>query len=905
MNNKKLLLLVIPLIASGIAISHAKSQDFVQTNAAFEMKNVLEDTFESNVINEELWTIKGNASLKHHYSSMRLSPKQYTWDGGLNLNKKLEGSYSVKITLQTTNLGGWFAVSFGNIYNNSAFASSKGGVVFFDNNYAMRLDIPEDHLVAIDDYHVSPFTNEVNTKRDVVFDIVKVTNDKTLMQCSIYQNDELVGQVFDLGYLYNYSLDGYMSFNSNLKNVEIFNVEIKDYDDTLIYEDDFSTSKVMYPSSGTSNSEWYSISYNERELKVGYKNSLALNDVGDALVSNSPLAIIDDKDLDNVYEINAEMNYASMDFDVETGIEIGKASKDEVGYFFGVRRLAIGYSLVSYGPAGEETVLDYKQENANMTIPLVLDVYRDGRVTYKAGELEYNTTIDHYDGYYALTNNSHSNASHGVGAYINYITINRNNHLLRDNKDIYMNFNGIKKTYFEDIDEYAYDYYISKKEWNIGSGVSSSPWKMKDNGNGRLQFNQSNSLSFFGPKTMYKDFVVKFDVEITNEEVPLNGRLGLQFGNVRSGLYYENTQSLGISYQRDEGGVMRTVPFATNVDYVPGANSVFIDDQGESADIFKDNGKFTLMYIAENNVVSLYYVTESEEEYKLNKVRTSVMTKDNETTDGLLAIYGAEGISFTIDNLSIINLDYEAVATGYAGESNYQEVTRIDFTKEETIQGVNLVNNTKSSNKMRLNDNGSLTTSKLVNDGIIRLNIKDLENTLSIKLDSLTIDVCNKSDKYIEVNDSVNTTRYPLDDGFEFRESLFEIKKLGNLIDIKYISGDEPLSKMGQKVISLEINNPNESQLVVESHNGFADLTGFTFINLNKHVSMKGRDFDPDTDGVSPWSPKEPINGKDEEKKKGCGAEVMSMSIFIPILLSTAAILLVVLRKKGDKKHEK
>ena len=219
MNNKKLLLLVIPLIASGIAISHAKSQDFIQTNAAFEMKNVLEDTFESNSINEELWTIKGNASLKHHYSSMRLSPKQYTWDGGLNLNKKLEGSYSVKITLQTTNLGGWFAVSFGNIYNNSAFASSKGGVVFFDNYYAMRLDIPEDHLVALDDYHVSPFTSEINTKRDVVFDIVKVTNDKTLMQCSVYQNDELIGQVFDLGYLYNYSLDGYMSFNSNLKNV--------------------------------------------------------------------------------------------------------------------------------------------------------------------------------------------------------------------------------------------------------------------------------------------------------------------------------------------------------------------------------------------------------------------------------------------------------------------------------------------------------------------------------------------------------------------------------------------------------------------------------------------------------------------------------------------------------------
>ena len=155
MNNKKLLLLFIPVIASGIAISALKSQDFTQTNAAFEEKKIIEDNFDGNQINPNYWTVKGGANLRRYYSSMRLDPKQYEWVGSVNLNRKLEGNYSVKMTLETHNLGGWLGVVFGNVYPNSPFTNAKGGVVFYDNDYSQRLDIPEDFLKPVDGYNMS------------------------------------------------------------------------------------------------------------------------------------------------------------------------------------------------------------------------------------------------------------------------------------------------------------------------------------------------------------------------------------------------------------------------------------------------------------------------------------------------------------------------------------------------------------------------------------------------------------------------------------------------------------------------------------------------------------------------------------------------------------------------------
>ena len=905
MKNKKLLLLFIPLIASGIALSLIGNQDLVQTNAAFEEKALVEDNFDGNSINANYWDIKGNASLRRYYSSMRLDPKQYDWNGSVNLNKKLEGNYSVRISLQTHNLGGWLGIVFGNVYPNSPFTSGKGGIVFYDNDYSQRLDIPEDYLRPVDDYNLSPFSTETELKRDLLFEVKEITSQKSSLQCYIYDKNILLGTYFDEPYVFDNSLNGYMSINSNLKSIEFYNVEVKNGDDEVIYHDDFSTSKVMYPSSGTADSEWYSTTFDERELKIGYTNALALNDIGDAIVSVNPLTKIDDKDLDNVYTINAEVQYSSMDFDVETGIEIGKSSSDEPGYFFGIRRLAIGYSLVAYAPEStSEIVIDYKQENTDLIVLLEVDIYRDGKVIYKAGTLECSMDVNHYDGYYALTNNCHLHTvQHGVGGCINSIKVNKNNHLLRDGKDIYMNFNGIKETYFEDVQEYAYDYYLSKKEWNIGRNVSMSPWRIKDKGDGKLQFNQSNILSFFGPKMMFKDFVIKFDVEITSDDIPMEGCLGLQFGNSRSGLYLENTQSLGLIYRPDEKGDMRTVAFTTNMDFAPGANTIFTDDQGNSVDIFKDHGKFTMMYIVEDNIASMYYLLEGEDDTQLSKLKTSVMCRKGATTDGLLAIYGSNNLSFTIDNLSIINLDYEAPATGYNGQTNYQEVTRIDFSKEETIKGVQYSNGFITNSRLRLNDTGVLGTDKLVNGGITRLGIKDIESSLLINQDSLTITLSNKQNKFIEINDSSSLYRIDLDNDYEFRDSLFEFKILGTKLEIKYLSGDEPLSKIEEHKVSFDITTTDNAPLVIEAKDGFVYLNAFTFINLNKYATIANRDFDPATDGVSPWTPKEPINGKTNNKDNNYLGLIIGIPCGVILLagVMVAVILIVRRRKKNEK----
>ena len=158
-------------------------------------------------------------------------------------------------------------------------------------------------------------------------------------------------------------------------------------------------------------------------------------------------------------------------------------------------------------------------------------------------------------------------------------------------------------------------------------------------------------------------------------------------------------------------------------------------------------------------MVSLYVLVQGKEESTLSKLRTSVVCRENENTDGYVAIFGVNNISFSVDNVSFINLDIEAPATTYRGTTDYQEVTRYDFSKSGEINGLSTNNATYQNNKYRLNENGEIKTTKLVNDYVLRLKIKDIENTLLINQDNLNVKFVNKKDKYIEIDDGVSVIK--------------------------------------------------------------------------------------------------------------------------------------------------
>jgi len=574
-------------------------------------------------------------------------------------------------------------------------------------------------------------------------------------------------------------------------------------------------------------------------------------------------------------------------------------TEDLRGFFFGIERLSSGFALVIANPDGE---IIHQQsttnENINLSAKLQIKISINGDIEVSANDILYSFKIDDYEGLVGLmsyaTNNS---VTHGKGAYIKSFKLYRNNYYKRNAADLFLNFDGIKKTYLEDIDEYINDYYIPKKDFDIGTNVSLSKWTKKDNGNGKLEFNNATGTSFFGPKNLYKDFVVKFDVEINSLEVPYGGCVGIKFGNSINGMNIDNSKSLGIGYYPDETGTYYTVPYATNMDYTPEARHSFVDEDDQQIDFFKDQNKFTLMFVARNNTVSLHYLLEGEDEANLGIVRTSVICKENETTDGHLSVYGSYGISFSIDNLSIINLDYDSPATTYAGESNYQEVTRLDFTSSEDISGLTVDNTKFNRNRLRINEDGNISTSKLVSDNLLRLKIGSVESELEIKQGNLVIKLVNDTRPYISIVDNDLNQKYDLDSSFSFEGAVFEIERLNNRLIIRFVSGEDALSLLDNQVIEFKVSIASFDNLIITSLNGFADLEAFTFINLNKYATFVSRDYDEATDYFDPWPVKESMTGS----SSGCAGSIEGTS-FLLMTIALIGIITISVRRRTIRK---
>ena len=892
-------LLILPILALSPLLALSLCDDaFAQVNAAFDTKNVTTDVFDGDLSNS--WSLVGGASLEHQYSSLRLKPKTYNWGSSLTLNRPLNGDFTVKMTLTSLNDVGWFGVAFGSVNNSTQFSGAKGGLVFFDNQTSV-LSIVGGELKVTNTYSTTAFAPTINTKRKVEINVHQMNEQYSSMTAKVYEDDVFVMDLLPSSQSFN-NLNGYMSFNTSSKDVEIFELEVLDSLSQRLYYDDFSSSKVLYPTSGSGDSEWYSNGFDEEELKVGYINYLALNHTGDGALYHQPLETMSNSDLDIVYELKSEIRYSSMGFGGESGFEIGKASETSNGYFFGIRRLVIGYALVTYqvGSTSEQKIETYN-ESPNLRVNLELYIHNNGDIDVVLGELSDTVHVSSFSGYFGLFNYDHLN-SHpsGSGAFVHSFILNKTNYYDRSGADVYMNFNGTKQTYWEDIGEYTYDYFLSRREWNMGTNVSLSKWNNKDHGDGKLEFNSATGTSIFGPKVMYKDFVVKFDVEITSETVPYGGSLGLEFGSNRAGIFYDNSKSLGIGYYPDESHEYMTVAVATHMNYFDESTRYCKDELGNK-DIFKTHGKFTLMYVCQDNVVSMYYQLSDESEMTLSKERTSVYCNENESTDGYLSIFGANGISFTVDNLSIINLDYETPEKEYDGQSDYQEVTRADFANESTLNGISYQNASISSEKLNISNGGSLFTNKITNDGILRLSIEDIENELVIRQGSLSISLINRANKAITISDSGGSQEYDLNDDFDFYQSLIEIKKISNKVVLRLKEKDTPLSSIGKHEISFEIHDYNNDYLIIESKGGTASISKFTFVNLNRYATIKNRDYNPDTDSFDPWSPKTPIQ-EEEKKKKGCGGSIIASSIFVSVF-AALGVVLIYIRKKGGKAH--
>lgn len=888
------------LICSSFLLIPAFKEATQVAEAAFVSKKILEDDFSGSTINSD-WIIYNDASLKQEYTSFRLTPSMYNWGSSITLNKELSGSFSIEMDILAMTQNGWLAMGLGLANNGAEFSTAKGGAVFFDT-HTQYLYLFDNVLKPNDtNYTQTCFAPNLREKRHIKIEVNEIGSTQYMQMTVFSINGTKIGDIFTDPIEYE-TVNGYFGINSNLKSVEIFNFVVKDGTGTKIYEDDFSSSSVLYPSSGLSTSMWRSNFFDETELKVGRVNTLSLPKIDSGLIYSYPLDLIDNQDMDIVYTFRAGINVSNMDLDTETGIEIGMSTTLYKGYFFGIRKQASGYKLVSFNePYQEEVVVTASELPADMIVSVTLNIHRNGIVDFSTQEATLQVSGVVYSGLFGFfTRGLHAVSSSSKGGAVTFVVVTQEVYKANSSPDVSNNFNGVKKEWYEVIGTYVYSYYLSRREWNVGSNVRPVDYDSEDEGNGRLDFYQASTTSFFGPKNTYKDFIVRFDVHITSQKSPFGGTIGICFGAKRLGVAYENLQALGIGYYphpQDKNLYINTPAASNSVKFTETSPQQFLDENGNYIDMFKDQGSFTMLYVVRDNTVELHFVDENEPIENLSIVRAEVKTEEYASTDGLVCIFGANGMNFEIDNFSLVNLDYEAPVTTYFGESGFQETTRFDFTSSDDTYGILLDNASVSRKALSINEDGSISTQNVTKDGIVRLTTKNIEDTLKIDVNpTLFYELINRdSQKSVVINNSGYTQTINLDKDFEFGNATFDFQKFGNRLKVRYVSGDSEFSHIDENVTELTIiDNSSNNRVKLTSFNGFSSLTSFSYFNFDNHLTIKARDFDPEKDVFDPWNEKPVLN----TGSGGCSGSVSTQSLLIAVVALGGVAVVSMLKKR-------
>ncbi len=854
------------------------------------------DDFDGNSIKPE-WTTSNDASLSNDYSSLKLEPQAYEW-GGHVLLTEYEIEKTVKITYDIQDLGcnGWFGFSYGNPNKTSPFHESNAAFIFANDTILYFDHVDKD---IVDDTGIRfPFsfiTGTSHLRRTVEVTLERQPNKTYIGGIKIFEmSGSLVGQQDNIEMP---CVDGYIGFNSNFTNAEIFSIKIENENGGVEYYDDFSTSECSYLTKTVAGSEWNSVSFNETELKLGKKNKLNLANVDSYATYGESYSKPSNNDLDNLYTLSADIFLGSLDIGLETGIEIGKKTPSSKGYFLGLRKRTFGYALVVYEPDSEtETSIACPEETSDMIISLTVEVFSDGSVIASTPHVRDVSKVENVEGYFGVATRNHNSGTGSRGGMINTFSYNKSSYRERIQEDISINFNGTK----EEVDEgYTYyDFYYNKEFWFTGDTIKQSMYKTGQT-DGYLTFSSASPTACFGPKVKISEAIVRFDIEmISSPETLIDGAcLGLQFGKQNIGSLFENVPSLGLAYYPDpsNGEVYCTNAFKTNCEYAEGYDGIIKDSTGKSFNMFEKGNKYTFLYIIRNGTISMAFKSSEEDEKVLLTPRAVVALED---TDGYMTIFGANGISFMLDNVSYVNLDHALPTGSSVSVDGYQSTTRYDFRKDKDFSGLLLDNASIKNNAMRISEGGSIKTQNNVASNILRFQTENIENTLRVNQGNLKIDlVCDSSNK-ITVKDLSHSYTLDLGNNFNFNGANFEIVTFGNKLEISYSSGGLPLARMYRNTVTYEIDPVTTfDKLALTSINGISSIYSISLFNLDSHCYIETRNYNPETDEINPWPERESIP---VIKYGGCGGSLMSTSILITVLSISLFTVLVILRKKED-----
>ena len=884
------LLFLLPLTAGFLVNFNDKNA--VKTDAFFYKTEEYSDDFSGDLLNP-VWEKSNGTSLVTDYASLQVNPDSYEWGGQIVLNDfKVEGSISITYDFESIKNGAWFAFSFGNPNKSSPFFDAQAAFIFCNDltQYFNHVDkeILNDTFIS---YPFSPIKAVESERCYVNVKLEKQTNSNYLATLSILDRAKTVLHKEENIEFPN--VDGYIGFNSNFSSAEIYSIDFENLSGEEVYKEDFLNSSCSFPTKSETGAKWSTNTFKESELKIGKKNKLAISKVDDYATYNIPFSLPENKDIDLLYTLSSKIYLGSQDLDIDTGFEIGKTSIDAKGHFIGVRKKTFGFSLVCYDSnSQDETILTTVNERPDLCVDLKVSAFRTGKIEITANELIQTINLKKSEGYFGFATRKHAETTGTNGGRICSFSYEVNSYRDRSSEDMAQNFNGLKSTV--DNNFTYYDFFYNKEIWYTGENVKLSMYKSQMKGNGYVAFTNSSPYSAIGPRTKFAEAIVRFDVEFTSSLFKNGACLGLQFAKQNVGTIFQNCPSLGLYCSPDENNPTgyRTLFYTTSCNFAEGYSELMLDSQGNSINLFEEGGKYTFLYVIKDGEISMSYKSIDEDETALLNPKIKAKL---ENTDGYIAVYGANGMSFNVDNISIVNLDHHAAYTGGYLVEGHQAVTRYDFATGNNFDAIALNNASVEKGALKIKENGNLSTAGTISSNIVRFKTKNIEDTLRVKRGNITVDLVAGNEKKIIVSDGVNTSTRPLDKDFSFAGASFEIENFGTTIKVSYVSGLDAFSSIYANQFIVQVNpDLTYSKLTISAVNGIVSLSNFAVFNLDSYVEIITVNYDPEKDQSNPWPERPSID--DVEIKKGCKGSIIATSSIIT-LLSIVSIALLLAKK--------
>ena len=917
MNNRKIIFPLFGLLALVLSPAFVNNNHPVKVDAAFMDNTAVNENFNVRQLNVDRWENDG-AELIADETSMRFTPQEYLWTSHLLLSKyTIEESVEIDIELSTSTASGWFAFSFGSPNETSRFPDAKSALIFYHMNPGNTVGGVLERsvngtLASAEQLKDSPFRSLNEHKTLKMFVEMTPETGETNLYYDIYNEDGSI-QYSHGSDIYNFDvlLSGCFGMNTSYKDVTLYSFEMKKMSNgETIYFDDFSSSDIGYLSSG--DGIWKTSSFTQEDVIISPQGTVGFHG-NSSLILKSPIRNPLNMDIDIVYKINLDINYAKMDFSTVVGIEIGKESLTDKSVFVGLKRNSIGYSFIALDEEGnvlDENVSSYDE----FTTLVCLKVHNNGLIEFYNSTIGISFEIDNIFGYVSLASRTSDEANSKIAIVDNFI-LETSSYVNRAATDVGINFNGTKdEEFFGDIIK---DFYVPTTEWRMTTDLSlpnyRDDYEGEEEQNGYIQFNSSDGQSFFGSKNIYYEYIVKFDIEIITSVENLNNTsgFGLQFGMQKFGGYFDNYQSLSLSIAKNESaGTTRSKIEVQNGTFTnPAFDPYCKDDDNHDVNLFAPdneghNAKFNVIYVVRDNKVSMYFKNQNEPEEVLAKPRAEIVPKGN--TDGYCGVIGRGELTFRLDNYCVINLDHDTPISDYLpyikDGVEYQNKTRLDFSKITSTQALKL-NNASINETLSISDGGSVTSAGKLNNGILRLNIKEVEDKLNLSFGKINISLNNSSTKKEMVfADEINEYKEELDQSFSFNNSFIELQKTGDEYKVLYRGGGEPLSSINDSLKIYHLSAGEGYHELVMSSEGTSKISKMVFINMDSFSTIKTRNYDPELDDKNPWE----IRPTEDEANGIVNKEVnylplilgTSIPLGIALLFSVAFIILMIRRRK-------